>query len=906
MREDSGIRCSPRATGAGLFLLLLIATLLAPNDAAARPEYRAAFFVAYPSAVGSRLDDVPSNGSHCGACHYRFNGNGTRNFYGAVVEAALPSFPDTDDGYRDAILSIENLDSDADGETNLTEITDLINFNNTPTFPGLTSGNVGQTSQVDLADILPYLTPETTVDTTPPLVTVTSPDGGEAWTGRSEQTVTWTATDASGIASIDIFYRDGESEPWKPIAMDIANSGSFTWFVHHTPSADARVRVDALDTFANVGRDSSNTVFTIQQDLTGIAPTTLRDFDQPGSQPFDVGGFSESSTCASCHGGYDETMEPTHGFNGSMMAQAARDPLFYACVSIAEQDAPSSGDLCLRCHTPFGWLGGRSNPTDGSLLTAFDRDGVACEFCHRMVDPIDATAVSPAEDDAILAALIDVPDLYGNGQYVADPQGRRRGPFADAVAPHAFLESPVHRSSEFCGTCHDVSNPVFERVAGADYALGTLDEAATNFDPAHLMPLERTYSEWKASDFADAPGVYAPEFAGNLPDGFVSTCQDCHMSDVLGEGCNLPGTPTRPDLPTHDMTGGSAWLPTVLDQLYPDEVDPVALADGAARAESMLQRAALLGIGVQDVDTAYVAHVLVTNRTGHKLPTGYPEGRRMWLHVVGLDALDQVVYESGAYDAGTGVLTVDEEATVYEVKLGISPGLAAALGTASGESFHFALNDSVYKDNRIPPLGFSNTAFDAFGGAPVDSEWPGPGPRYADDQNWDQASYVLPATTVRIAATLYYQSVSKEYVEFLRDENTTDDTGQTMYDLWAANGRAAPVAMVTDTVGVDDVATPDVIASAPRPLVVSTWPNPAAGDVTLRLDLERPRPVRVDVFDVTGRRVRTRTLGELPAGPQRIVWEGTDDAGRRVAPGVFFLQITAGDAVLRERIVRLR
>ena len=84
-----------------------------------------------------------------------------------------------------------------------------------------------------------------------------------------------------------------------------------------------------------------------------------------------------------------------------MMGQAARDPIFFACLAVAEQDAPSSGDMCLRCHTPFGWMLGRSNPTDGSQLQALDRDGVACDFCHRDLDPVYKAGVSPVEDQAV-------------------------------------------------------------------------------------------------------------------------------------------------------------------------------------------------------------------------------------------------------------------------------------------------------------------------------------------------------------------------------------------------------------------------------------------------------------------------------------------------------------------------
>ena len=55
---------------------------------------------------------------------------------------------------------------------------------------------------------------------------------------------------------------------------------------------------------------------------------------------------------------------------------------------LIENDAPGAGDYCLRCHTPKGWLEGRSHPADGSALQAGDIDaGVTCALCHRMVDP---------------------------------------------------------------------------------------------------------------------------------------------------------------------------------------------------------------------------------------------------------------------------------------------------------------------------------------------------------------------------------------------------------------------------------------------------------------------------------------------------------------------------------------
>ena len=80
-------------------------------------------------------------------------------------------------------------------------------------------------------------------------------------------------------------------------------------------------------------------------------------------------------------------------YQGSMMAHAAQDFLFWAALTVAAQDSiwatgsPNMTDLCLRCHMPGGWLEGRSDPTNASAMTGTDFDGLQCEFCHRMFDP---------------------------------------------------------------------------------------------------------------------------------------------------------------------------------------------------------------------------------------------------------------------------------------------------------------------------------------------------------------------------------------------------------------------------------------------------------------------------------------------------------------------------------------
>lgn len=531
-------------------------------------------------------------------------------------------------------------------------------------------------------------------------------------------------------------------------------------------------------------------------------PTTLNDFFFPGSQPGQSGQLETPDKCDNCHGGYNQAVEPAFNWRGSMMSQAARDPFFYACLAISNQDAPDAGDLCIRCHSPAGWLEGRSIPTDGSALNLNDRQGVQCDFCHKLVKPtplgVNPYPTDPAytsgtynQDQSYLATLSAIPPTSANGMYVADANNAKRGPFTDPAARHQFFYSPFHKEAALCGTCHDVSNPAFIRNPDNTYSANAFDQPSPSFDPYTMFPIERTYNEWLRSAYNSASGIYAPQFGGNKT--YVSTCQDCHMKDVTGTGCNKAGAPLRTDLPLHDMTGGNTFIPKIINAIWPGEINQAALDAGIQRATAMLQKAATLDVNVAPSAGGYSVHVRVTNETGHKLLSGYPEGRRIWINVNVFDSTASLIYQSGVYNTASGILTHDADAKIYEIKPGLSSELAQALGYTAGPSFHFVLNNQVYSDNRIPPRGFTNAAFTEIQSPPVNYS-------YADGQYWDDTYYAIPSSAARIDVTLYYQTTSKEYVEFLRDENYTNNWGQTLYDLWNTNGKSAPVAMSTKSV----------------------------------------------------------------------------------------------------------
>ena len=131
-------------------------------------------------------------------------------------------------------------------------------------------------------------------------------------------------------------------------------------------------------------------VLALIPSISLAANTVPTDAQMPGTQPGEVlspltpgepvatrMALDPAKQCSWCHANYNTKVEPGHNWQGSMMSLAARDPLFWGAVAVAEQDFDGSGDVCLRCHTSNAWLAGRSVPTDGSALHANrDNNGV--------------------------------------------------------------------------------------------------------------------------------------------------------------------------------------------------------------------------------------------------------------------------------------------------------------------------------------------------------------------------------------------------------------------------------------------------------------------------------------------------------------------------------------------------
>jgi hypothetical protein len=660
--------------------------------------------------------------------------------------------------------------------------------------------------------------------------------------------------------------------------------------------------------------------------LTHAATVVPNEIQQPGTQPGEVTKLETPDKCDNCHGGYNQAVEPAFNWRGSMMANAGRDPIFWATLAIAEQDFDGSGDLCIRCHSTGGWYAGRSTPTDGSGLAAGDADGVECDNCHKMTNP-DNSEYLGVMNPPFIANDGGTPAIgyYGSGMESLSGGNAKLGPYSDAAAKHQFLQSLFHRDVDYCGSCHDVSNPAVGDLAHNNGAQSTADpvvasgvpgspldgKAAFNNFPYQYGIVERTYSEFKSgllsqtlvANYASLPldlkaGAIQAAFnsaGGNYADGSPRyfSCQTCHLRAVTGQGANKAGTPTRTDLPLHDMTGGNYWMPDAI--VYQNTqgtlrlggglttVQLAALDAGKLRAQQQLDLAASLSVSGNTLK--------VTNLTAHKLISGYPEGRRMWLNVKWYDSSDTLLREDGAY----GTITVDIGGTptqvdtildladpntkIYEAHygmtqewasqllgLGYSAGLPLSYDRVSGavtytlgdlaaqgpgtdhETFHFVLNNTVAKDNRIPPYGFAYDEARQRNALPVPATQYGSPTAGGAYNYWDDITLNPPAGATYATIELLYQPTSWEYVQFLYLANNGQNAflaneGLNLLNAWLNTGMAQPYIMASTTWGTPPL-PPCVTPGAPQALTAT------AGRRSVTLDWGAGSPAPEDGYRV--------------------------------------------------------
>jgi hypothetical protein len=332
--------------------------------------------------------------------------------------------------------------------------------------------------------------------------------------------------------------------------------------------------------------------------------------------------------------------------------------------------------LCSGCHMDIynQWKGSMhsnawADPVYRSalkLMSQFSKGKIDnfCMGCHTPVGVVtgEATPVGNNMSEAALAGVqcevchnVSRISGVGNGSYVLTPQLHGRplkfGPYKDAASPiHDTAYSKLHTQSEFCADCHDVTHP-FNKV-----------------------PIERTYSEWRDSSYA----------------GNGVQCQDCHMKPVPGRAS--PIAKPRDRVYTHYFSGANALVTSLLgDQVH------------GQQGEEMLKSAATVQImapATYNPAHANVVTVRVRNvGAGHKLPSGFPEGREIWLDFKVVDAHNNEIYRLGAIKDGR----TEPGTRSFKVELGDKNNKVVDLNVLEA--------DRVLRDTRITPQGYEDVTY---------------------------------------------------------------------------------------------------------------------------------------------------------------------------------------------------
>jgi hypothetical protein len=214
----------------------------------------------------------------------------------------------------------------------------------------------------------------------------------------------------------------------------------------------------------------------------------------------------------------------------------------------------------------------------------------------------------------------------------------------------------------------------------------------------------------------------------------------------------------------------------------------------------------------------------------------------------------------------------------------VHPGFQAAAGSS-------VLIEAVI-ENSSDAVVFLNSVSadltDAFAGADLFDEFNASAPdSLLPGENWEG-----PIIRLTLALDAPVSTTHQITVQFTGGVHLYDEANLAEF-TFALNDSTVPVSVPTD-------------AAPARSGTLMASPNPSRGNSLIAFDLPSPQWVDVQVYDVRGAAVRSLARGLRDAGPQAIVWDGRNDSGRAVAPGVYFVKLQTVAGARKTKVVRIR
>ena len=586
----------------------------------------------------------------------------------------------------------------------------------------------------------------------------------------------------------------------------------------------------------------------VYRDMLGGLPDTLNSL------------FQGSGKCAGCHGedpnelasiaGQTFPMEPmpdgwdvnvTDDWRSSIMANSTKDPFWRAKVrhEVITNPGHAAGleDKCTSCHAPVGHFAAHHDGAEyysllESLTDSLALDGVSCAVCHQQ----DAEGIGTRFSGEMTFVEDTIYGQYGGGK---DEYPIQWQPMFNFVGLMPVYGDHMAKS-ESCAACHSLVTSSVDLEG--EYTGATVIEQAT-------------YHEWVNSVYESGPEQ--------------QECQGCHMpqiDDPVTIASGYAWLQPRSPYSLHYFVGANTHMLRMLR----NNVDSLGLSATESQFDSTIARTLeMLEEQTLDLEASLVlddglprVDVLLTNKAGHKFPSGYP-ARRAWVEIAIHGEDEEPLFHSGAWSPETGhilgqedvawephhdVISNPNDVVIYELVLGDVNGDPTTLL----ERAHAHL-----KDNRMTPRGFSSTheVYDTtavVGAALLDPNF-NVDAEGQEGSGTDRIQYLLPDGwdthgSLTVECTVWYQAIPPKWVApmlELEGDSLIDGFRQLYAEFAPLPERIANTSFTTVIDAIDEPVMVDLRA----------WPNPTQ-DGAVRVASGQPLGDYV-LVDAIGRTVET-------------------------------------------------
>lgn len=110
------------------------------------------------------------------------------------------------------------------------------------------------------------------------------------------------------------------------------------------------------------------------------------------------------------------------------------------------------------------------------------------------------------------------------------------------------------------------------------------------------------------------------------------------------------------------------------------------------------------------------------------------------------------------------------------------------------------------------------------------------------------------------------------------------------------------LADILDFFGVTHIWTsvPSNLVSANE---ITAYPNPFRNTLSIEISLDKSELVTIDIFDLTGRKIKNITDSQLTNGTHTFLWNAENEAGSKATPGIYFYSVKMGEKIMTNKIV---